>query len=415
MINSLNKFFLEEKNQKLIILFFVFFPSLLVNHITKTTEILPYGFILFIFLKNKERFKIFFLYFIIFFYCLFIKDFNINNFHRSFFSILNCIIIAYYFINEQDLHVLKKISFISLCIIYFIIFTQIFKLDFFLQELIPRYKLEQVQIQILYPEPSRASTALFFITLINYIFRKEFWLLFFSFFLEFFFIKSFTGVFLWFFLIFFLFLKKLYLTTNNTKIFLLLIILLSILIIKLNFALSDFFFIENFFKISTKLKLLLESVINLDLDTVKRSFIIFSGTRFQNVYFIYNELINTSTGFGFGNEKNTLMYGYIKSLPTISNFLDPIFINDYINQNIRLNSIIFNFIHGLGFFSIFLFLIYFREINYRIYFKDKKNNYLFIILFFLCLFLMLMLDLGDYFHIILLALILNKKIKFKQF
>ena len=107
------------------------------------------------------------------------------------------------------------------------------------------------------------------------------------------------------------------------------------------------------------------------------------------------------------------MYGYIKFFPTISNFLDPIFINEYINQNIRLNSIIFNFIHGLGFFSIFLFLIYFREINYRIYFKDKKNNYLFLILFFLCLFLMLMLDLGDYFHIISLALILNKKIKFK--
>jgi hypothetical protein len=193
MTNSLNKFFLEEKNQKLIILFFVFFPSLLVHHITKTTEILPYGFILFIFLKNKERFKIFFLYFIIFFYCLFIKDFNINNFHRSFFSILNSVIIAYYFINEQDLHVLKKISFISLCIVYFIIFTQIFKLDFFLQELIPRYKLEQVQIQILYPEPSRASTALFFITLINYIFRiffyqkfyRSIFMVFFNFFLIF--------------------------------------------------------------------------------------------------------------------------------------------------------------------------------------------------------------------------------------
>ena len=411
MTNSLNKLFLEEKNQKLIILFFVFFPSLLANHITKITEIIPYGFILFIFLKNTERFKIFFLYFIIFFYCLFLKDFYINNFHRTFFSILNSIIIAYYFINEQDLHVLKKISFISLCVVYFIIFTQIFKLDFFLEELIPRYKLEQVQI--LYPEPSRASTALFFITLINYVFRKEFWLLFFSFLLEFLFIKSFTGAVLWFFLFFFLFLKKFYLINNNTKIFLLLIILLSILIIKLNFALSDFFFLGNFFQISTKLKLLLESIISLDLDTVKRSFIIFSGTRLQNIYFIYNELINTPTGFGFGNEKNTLMYGYIKSFPTISNFLDPIFINEYINQNIRLNSIIFNFIHGLGFFSIFLFLIYFREINYRIYFKDKKNNYLFLILFFLCLFLMLMLDLGDYFHIISLALILNKKIKFK--
>jgi len=415
MINSLNKFFLEEKNQKLIILFFVFFPSLLVPHITKTTEILPYGFILFIFLKNKERFKIFFLYFIIFFYCLFIKDFNINNFHRSFFSILNSVIIAYYFINEQDLHVLKKISFISLCIVYFIIFTQIFKLDFFLQELIPRYKLEQVQIQILYPEPSRASTALFFITLINYVFRREFWLLFFSFFLEFFFIKSFTGVFLWSFVFFFLFLKKFYLITNNTKIFLLLIILLSILIIKLNLIPFNFFFIENFLQISNKFILLLENIIKLDLETAKRSFIIFSGTRFQNIYLIYNEIINTPTGFGFGNEKYTLMESYIKLSPIVSNFLDQIYINEYINGNIRLNSIIFNFIHGIGFFFIFLFLIYLRKINYIIYFNYKKNNYLFLILSFLCLFLMLVLDVGDYFHIILLALILNKKIKFKQF
>lgn len=411
MLNSYNKIFFEKRTLKLIIIFFVFFPSFLSNLFTTNIMVLPYGFILFIFLKDLQRFKIFFLYFVIFFYCLFIKLFNIFEFHRSFLPILNCIIIFYYFINEQDLNLLKKISFICLCVIYFIIFIQIFRLDFFLEELVPRYNPES--IQILTPEVSRASTALFFITLINYIFRREFWLLFFSFLLELFFIKSFTGVILWFFIFFFLSLKKIYLISNIKKIFILLIIFFSILTIRLNLSIYIFIFNEISFLLSNKLKLMLPYIINLDLEILKRSLIVYSGTRFQNIYLIYDAIIQNPTGFGFGNETNTLMLSFIKNSNLI--FLESYFSISYINENIRLNSIIINFIHGLGFFSIFLFLIYLRGINFIKNFKDKKNNYVFLILFFLCIILMLVLDLGDYFHIILLALILNKKTKFQQY